>query len=226
MLEFGNNVAVKVCGITNVDDAIACAAAGVEMLGLNFSPQSFRCISPEKAREIVAAGRAEFGKTKFVAVFVDKEREFVQTLVKDLALDAVQLHGGEDPDYVRNLKAPFVIKALRVDPLFVASSAADYDCDAILLDTWGTSALGGTGQTFPWSVAVAVRPLVRRLFLAGGLKPENVTDALKIVRPFAVDVCSGVEDGPGRKNHTKLRRFIEAVRAANEVTHEKPALGA
>lgn len=217
MFEFSNNVAVKVCGITNVDDAMACAAAGADMLGLNFSPQSVRRISPANAAEIIAAVRAEFGEAQFVAVFVNEKRELVESLAEDLALDAVQLHGDEDLAYLRNLRAPFVIKALRVGSLFPAAGAADYDCDAILLDAWSAGAPGGTGQTFPWPVAAAVRPLVRRLFLAGGLKPENVMEAVKVVRPFAVDVCSGVEDAPGRKNYAKLRRFVEAVRAANGV---------
>lgn len=217
MFKFSNNVAIKVCGITNIDDAMECAAVGVEMLGLNFSPQSLRCLSPANAAETVAAVRAEFDKPRFVGVFVNQDRALVESLAKDLALDAVQLHGDEDPEYVRNLKAPFVIKALRVGPQFSVSSAAVYDCDAILLDNWSASAPGGTGEIFPWSIAASLRPLVRRLFLAGGLTPENITEGVRVVRPFAVDVCSGVEDKPGRKNHAKLHRFIQALRVGSEL---------
>ena len=215
MLEFNNEAAVKVCGITNADDAMACAAAGVQMLGLNFSPRSLRCISPANAAEIIARVCARFRKTKFVGVFVDQPRELIESLVEDLALDAVQLHGAEGANYLRNLEAPFVIKALRVGPQFSLSQPAD--CYAILLDSLSANAPGGTGEIFPWSVAAAMRPLVRRLFLAGGLKPENVSEAIQLVRPNAVDVCSGIEDAPGRKNHAKLQQFVKAVRAANEV---------
>ena len=214
MLEFGDKVAVKVCGLTNVGDAIASAAAGADMLGLNFSPQSLRCITPETAHEIIVSVRTAFPKIKFVGVFVNQEREIVEHFARDLALDAVQLHGDEAPDYVSRLQTHCVIKALPVGPLFRTDRASDYKCDAILLDGWSTREFGGTGRTFPWSIAAAVRPLVRRLFLAGGLKPDNIADALRLVRPFAVDVCSGIEDSPGQKNHAQLRSFIEAVRAA------------
>ncbi len=218
MFESAHETKVKVCGITNIGDAMACAAAGVEMIGLNFSPPSSRYISPKNAADIMAAVRASSGETvKFIGLFVNQEREFVASLARDLALDGVQLHGDESPQYASNLKASFVIKALRVDEQFEASNATGYSCDAILLDSWSANAFGGTGKTFAWSVASAVRPLVRRIFLAGGLTPENVTEALKAVRPFAVDVCSGVEIAPGRKNHAKLRRFVEAVRAADEI---------
>lgn len=217
MFEFGDEVAVKVCGITNVGDAMTCAALGVQMIGLNFSPQSLRRISPASAAEIITAVRAEFRGSKFVGVFVNQNFDSVEAIATDLALDGVQLHGDETREYVRDLKAPFVIKALRVGPQFITSSAARYRCDAILLDAWSASAPGGTGKTFPWEMAADARLLVKRLFLAGGLTPDNVGDALRVVRPFALDVCSGVEDVPGRKNRAKLRRFIEAARATNEV---------
>ncbi len=218
MFEFGDEVAVKICGITNIDDAMSCAAAGADMLGLNFAPQSLRCISPANAAEIIAATRRKFQTMKFVGVFVNQDSIFVENVAQDLQLDAVQLHGDEDENYVRNLNTPFVIKALRVGPQFAISSATKYDCDAILLDTWSAHSRGGTGEVFPWDVAATVRPLVRRLFLAGGLTPENISTALRVVRPFAVDVCSGVEDAPGRKNHTKILRFLEAVRKAGKAT--------
>ncbi|MEP6685505.1 MAG: phosphoribosylanthranilate isomerase [Verrucomicrobiota bacterium] len=217
MLEFGNRVAVKVCGITNTDDALTCAAAGVEMLGLNFSPQSSRCISLTTGTEITAAVRSRFPRIKFVGVFVDQELELVRRIKNELALDAVQLHGEESTDYARNLGGPFVIKALRVRPGFSTSTAAAYPCDATLLDSWSANAPGGTGETFPWTVAASLRPLVRRLVLAGGLTSNNVADAIRLVQPFAVDVCSGVEDAPGRKNSAKVQDFVKAVRAAETV---------
>ena len=220
-----NAMQIKICGITNSQDALACAAAGVDMIGLNFSPQSLRCISPAIATEIVAAVRSRFEQTKVVGVFVDQEFEFVQKVATDFALDAIQLHGEETPQYLSKLDAPFVIKALRIGR-YSAFAAADYKCDAILLDTWSAKSPGGTGEVFPWSVAAALQPHVNRLILAGGLTSGNVADAIRMVRPFAVDVCSGVEDGPGRKDHLKVRRFIAAVRALEEekVSSEKASL--
>jgi phosphoribosylanthranilate isomerase len=216
---------IKICGITNSQDALACAAAGVDMIGLNFSPQSLRRISPAIATEIVGAVRPRFGQTKVVGVFVDQEIEFVQKVTKDLALDAIQLHGEETPQYLSRLDLPFVIKALRIGH-YSAFAPADYKCDAILLDTWSANSPGGTGQVFPWSVAAALQPHVSRLILAGGLTSGNVADAIRMVRPFAVDVCSDVEDRPGRKDHLKVRRFIAAVRALEEkkVSSEKASL--
>lgn len=224
MINFANPVAIKICGITNIADAMAAAAAGANMLGLNFSPLSRRCISPPKAREVIGDARTKFPQIKFVGVFVNQEPALVEELARDMTLDAVQLHGDEDLDYVRNLNAPFVIKAFRVSPAFSIASAANYD--AVLLEGWSASAPGGTGEIFPWSIAAAARPLVQRLFLAGGLKTENVREAIDLVRPFAVDVCSGIEDAPGRKDHVELRRFIEAVRSVDISTHEKTPLRA
>lgn len=219
MFEFGNVVAVKVCGITGPADALSCATAGVEMLGLNFSPQSLRCVSPKNGMEIVAAVRARFDRTRFVGVFVDQELELVHRIATELTLDAVQLHGAEPPGYVRELNGLFVIKTLRVGTGFETATAAAYHCDAILLDTWNASVPGGTGETFPWAVAVGVQSHVRRLILAGGLTSSNVSEAVRTVRPFAVDVCSGTEEAPGRKNSAKVQQFIKAVRDESGDTH-------
>ena len=133
-----NAMQIKICGITNSEDALACAAAGVDMIGLNFSPMSLRCISPASAAEIIAALRRQFAQTKVVGVFVDQELEFVQKVTTDLALDAIQLHGEETPRYLSKLDAPFVIKALRIGR-YSASSPVDYERDAILLDTWSAT---------------------------------------------------------------------------------------
>ncbi|MGZ5002721.1 MAG: phosphoribosylanthranilate isomerase [Chthoniobacterales bacterium] len=206
---------IKVCGLTNTVDAHLCAALGVDMLGLNFSPQSLRCLDVKEAREIVSVVRADFPQVKLIGLFVDQPLDLVQGTISDLLLDGVQLHGNETPEFVHSVQAPFRIKALRVAPDFSLTNA--YDCDAILLDTWSPDRLGGTGETFDWSIAAQLRDRVRRLILAGGLGPDNVSAAIRTVRPFAVDVCSGVEDAPGRKSETKLRRFIAAVRASESV---------
>ena len=150
MFDFASSMAVKVCGLTSVEDALVCAEAGIEMLGLNFSPQSVRCISPSLGREITTKIRARFSP-RFVGVFVDQPAEFVEEISRDLNLDAVQLHGEESPSYLENLRVSKMIKALRVRT--ETPSAAGYSCDAILLDAWNESSPGGTGRTFPWKLA-------------------------------------------------------------------------
>jgi phosphoribosylanthranilate isomerase len=210
MRESGVNV--KICGVTNVEDALACASIGVEMLGLNFSTQSLRAISRAAASEIVPVVRSRFAKTKFVGVFLNQDLEFVRTTAKELALDAVQLHGEETPEYLHKLDVPFVIKAFRAGPEFTEADVTNYKCDAILLDSWSESTAGGTGETFPWAIAARLRARVGRLILAGGLTSANVARAIEMVQPFAVDVCSGVEKRPGQKDHEKVRRFLEAAR--------------
>ena len=219
MLEFEHETAVKVCGVTVVDDALSCGAADVQMIGLNFSPASARCISLTTGAEIIAAVRKQFSQIKIVGVFLDQDLEQVQKHVRELALDAVQLHGDETPEYVRTLTAPFVIKALRIGDDAPSVTFTEDDCDALLLDTWSAELPGGTGQTFPWAVAAELRPRMKRLILAGGLTSENVAEAVRSVRPFAVDVCSGVEATPGRKDEGKVRNFVAAVRG---VTKGKP----
>lgn len=213
MLESDHEVAVKVCGVTSVADALDCAGAGADIIGLNFSPLSVRCISLAAAANIVAPVRARFSRIRFVGIFVNQELEVVRKIALDLRLDAVQLHGEETPDYVRKIDLPFVIKALRVGSGRTKVDAASYPSHAILLDTWSGTSPGGTGETFPWSLAAAVRSTVKRLILAGGLTSENIADAIRAVRPDAVDVCSGAEAAPGQKDPGKVRRFVGNVRA-------------
>ncbi len=212
-MEFEHEVAVKICGVTSAADALDCVAAGADMIGLNFSALSQRCLSPQRAAEILAAVRSNSSAMKFVGVFVNQELELVRKIAIDLELDAVQLHGEETPGYVRDLDLPFVIKALRVGGDFSERGTIDYGSEAILLDTWNSKLAGGTGETFPWSLAETFRAGVRRLILAGGLTSENVAAAIRTVRPFAVDVCSGVEVAPGQKERAKVQRFVESVRA-------------
>lgn len=210
--DFGARVAVKVCGVTTIEDAETCARFGVDIVGLNFSPTSKRYIATETAAAIIEAIRPSVESVRFAGVFVDQEAEFVQQVADDLPLDAVQLHGDESPSYIATLRAPFVIKALRVSGAAPPVSATAYDCDALLLDTWTPNERGGSGQTFPWSIAAQMRGRTERLILAGGLTAENVNEAIDTVHPFAVDVCSSVEGRIGRKSAEKVRRFVEQVR--------------
>jgi len=203
-------VHVKVCGVTNLDDALASLDAGAGYLGFNFYRKSPRYISPADARLIVEALPA--GVT-CVGVFVNEAEPCnVQRIAGEAGISAVQLHGDETPEFCSALAGLWTMKALRVGPGFRPELAPRYETDAVLLDTHAAGSFGGTGRTFDWSLARSVSSLVSKLFLAGGLSPENVAAAVGAVRPFAVDVCSGVETSPGRKSAPLVRRFVEAVR--------------
>ena len=200
---------VKVCGITNLEDALAALEAGADMLGFNFYPRSPRYISPAEARKII--DRLP-GGISCVGVFVNEPAPAeVELIAREAGLGAVQLHGDETPEYCQNLRGLTTIKALRVSADYNVESAAAYDTDAVLLDAYVAGARGGTGHTFDWSLATLTRERVPKLFLAGGLTPDNVGAAVAAVRPYAVDVCSGVETSPGRKSPQLMRRFVNAV---------------
>jgi len=201
---------VKVCGITNVEDALAALDAGADMLGFNFYARSPRYVTPAEARKIIE--RLPEG-VSCVGVFVNESAPAeVERIAREAGLGAVQLHGDETPEYCQSLRDLTTIKALRVGAEYNVESAAAYDTDAILLDAYVAGERGGTGHTFDWALATLTRERVRRLFLAGGLNPDNVAAALAAVRPYAVDVCSGVETAPGRKSLPLMRRFVESVK--------------
>lgn len=201
---------VKVCGITNLEDALAAVEAGADLLGFNFCARSPRYISAEEARRIIE--RMPEG-VACVGVFVNESSpEDVLRIANTSGASAVQLHGDETPEFCRALEGFTTIKALRVKKDYTVETATAFATDAILLDAYAPEAFGGTGHTFDWTLARATREAVPRLFLAGGLKPSNVSEAIKAVHPYAVDVCSGVESSLGRKSHTLMRDFIDAVR--------------
>lgn len=200
---------VKICGITNLDDALAAVAAGADALGFNFYKPSPRYITPQAAREIIEQLPDSI---LTVGVFVNEEAEAVRAITGEAGLRAVQLHGDESPAYCRELADFYVIKTFAVSDTFDMQALAPYEVEAIMLDTKHNNLRGGTGRVFDWSVALRVAPTIPKLFLAGGLSPENVENAVKIVRPFAVDACSALEDTPGKKNHERMRVFVNAVR--------------
>jgi phosphoribosylanthranilate isomerase len=203
---------IKVCGITNLEDALASVDAGAHALGFNFYRRSPRHIEPARAREIVERLPSD---VLCVGVFVDEECEAVARVVEESGVGAAQLHGDESPAYCAALGGLRLIKALRVGEGFAPERAAGYAAEAILLDSFSAAARGGTGRTFDWSLARRTRELVPKLYLAGGLTPENVAGAISAVEPYAVDVCSGVESRPGVKNHARVRDFFAAVRRAS-----------
>ena len=203
---------VKVCGITNLEDALAALDAGADMLGLNFYPRSPRYVTPEAARRVVE--RLPPG-VECVGVFVNEDTPAcVERIAREAGVGAVQLHGAETPEFCGGLNGLTTIKALRVGPDFTPETAAGYRTDAVLLDAYVAGEWGGTGHTFDWALARRTREAVPRLFLAGGLNPDNAASAVAAVRPYAVDVCSGVETSPGRKSEQLMRRFIERVKEA------------
>jgi phosphoribosylanthranilate isomerase len=203
---------VKICGITNLEDALAAVEAGAELLGFNFYRRSPRYVSPSAARAVIE--RLPEGVLS-VGVFVNEEGpEVVCRLAREAGVGAAQLHGSETPEFCAGLEGLWTIKALRVGENFEPESAAAFGTDALLLDAHVAGEWGGTGRTFDWNLARRTRGLVPRLILAGGLTAENVAEAVGAVGPFAVDACSGVEVSPGRKSPALMRRFVEAVRAA------------
>jgi phosphoribosylanthranilate isomerase len=213
-------VLIKICGITNLADAEAAVEAGAGALGFNFYQRSPRYIAPIAARQIIARLPSS---VLMVGVFVDEPEPARVALMADEAnVAAVQLHGSESPAYCAALAGRTVIKVLRVDAEFTPEAATHYDTHAIMLDAFSPQAHGGTGLVFDWALARRTRELVSRLFLAGGLTAENVGAAIEFVRPFAVDVCSGVEAAPGRKDLSRLRAFIAAVQAT-KVAMQRPS---
>jgi phosphoribosylanthranilate isomerase len=206
---------VKICGITNVEDALAAAAAGADMLGFIFYPLSPRNVSPEMAREIIKIVSREHGMAvRCVAVTVNALPEELVMLRDVCEFVFWQLHGDESRQYVEqwnNLGPGCVIKALRMNQKPVGDPG--YPVNMYVADTPSAS-YGGTGKTFDWSHAVELKKCTATpVILSGGLTPQNVAEAIKVVQPYAVDVSSGVERAPGRKDHAKLNDFIQICKS-------------
>ena len=200
---------VKICGITNLDDALAAVRAGADALGFNFYKPSPRYITPQAAREIIEQLPESL---LTVGVFVNEESENVRKIANEAGLRALQLHGDETPEYCRELADYYVIKTFAVSDEFDIRAAHEYKVEAVMLDTKHNSLRGGTGEVFDWSVAQKAVLTIPKLFLAGGLSPENIENAVEIVRPFAVDACSSLEDSSAKKNNERMRVFINTVR--------------
>jgi len=208
----GGLLRVKICGITSAEDGLAASAAGADAIGLVFWPRSPRALDLGRAREIAAALPPLVLR---VGVFVDAPAAEIARTADAVGLDLVQLHGDEPPDALAALPRR-ALKALRVGDGFRPEQALAYEGRAagLLLDTRHGSAPGGSGRSFDWSHARALRERVRFLVLAGGLTPENVAEAIAAVRPDAVDVSTGVESSPGRKDPVRVAAFVAAARGA------------
>ena len=202
-----NSVRVKVCGITTVPEARSVAALGVDAIGINFVPASPRFVDVALAREIVSA------LPSFVIVvgdFVDAPEEEVDLIVESVGLDRIQLHGRETPDYCARRRVP-VIKAFRTSPEWSVEEARDFEPLPILVDGYQEGLSGGTGRTSNWTVARRLVENGHEVILAGGLGPENVAEAVRVVGPAAVDLNSAVESAPGRKDLDRIARALAAL---------------
>ncbi len=202
---------IKVCGITSHEDAAMALDLGVDALGFNFYPKSPRFLAPSAAGEIIHR-LAPFAVT--VAVFVNLgDTEEVERQARIAGVHALQLHGDESPEYCLRLSGWKLIKALRLGAGSSPAGLEQYPVAAFLLDARDDARYGGTGLAFDWNIARQLQTS-RPIILAGGLRPDNVRHAIRIVRPYAVDVCSGVESAPGKKDREKMRAFIREVRNA------------
>lgn len=203
---------IKICGITNLEDARLSVAAGADALGFNFYRPSPRYIDPQTVRGII---EQLSDSVLTVGVFVNEESPaLVEQIANEAGVAALQLHGDESPNYCRALSDRYVIKVLRAGNEFKPEDALDYDVEAIMLDAFDSKVRGGTGRTIDWSRARQTRNLVSRTILAGGLTPENVGEAIAIVDPYGVDACSALESVPGKKISERVYAFVRAVRAA------------
>jgi phosphoribosylanthranilate isomerase len=193
---------LKVCGITSLEDAKAAIECGADFLGFNFYDRSPRYVSPASAKLIIDS----VADVTAVGVFVNSESAEVLRIMEETGVNLAQLHGDESPEFCQEIGAERVIKALRIDDEFDERDVLKYPSFAILLDTYDKSMYGGTGRVTNWGKAREAANLTR-VILAGGLSPDNIVAAMLEVKPFAVDVNSGVESAPGRKDANKLQQL-------------------
>lgn len=211
---------IKICGITNVDDALCAAACGADAVGFIFHPASPRCIAPARAKEIIAALPADLVK---VGVFVNRETEEVAQISGECGLDLIQLHGEETPVYCRRFPPERLIKAVSPRTAEELRALDAYDVRAFLADFREPGRYGGTGKRADWELA-AMLGRVRPLILAGGLTEENIAEALAAVAPQAVDINSGIERAPGVKDHDRMRRIVAIIRRESPIGEKRGQL--
>jgi phosphoribosylanthranilate isomerase len=203
---------VKICGITNLADALAAVEAGADALGFNFYRKSPRYLAVSAAAKISKQLPPFIMR---VGVFVNAPVELVTRAIGECDLGLLQFHGDEPPEFCTQFGL-MSMKAFRIRDAESLKELPKYPTEAWLLDAYSPEARGGTGEKFNWDLAVEAQKFGRPVFLAGGLTPENVAEAVRQVRPFGVDVSSGVEGAPGEKDHQKVRDFIAKVRQAEK----------
>jgi len=198
-------VKVKICGITNLEDAKAAVSFGADAIGFIFYKKSPRYISPAKAKKIIAQLPPYIIP---VGVFVNEKAPHLKRIIKACGLQAVQLHGDESPAFCRQFKKCMVIKAVRVKSAEDIKECKRYPVDAVLLDTYVPGTYGGTGKVFDWKSIARKKPRIP-VIVSGGLNARNVARAIRTVKPYAVDVSSGVEYMPGKKSEKRLKQFFK-----------------
>ena len=208
MYLLGKMLKVKICGITNFDDASLAASLGADALGFIFA-SSPRRVSPELARDIIR-NIPPFVKT--VGVFVNEDSQVINEIVDHCGIDLVQLHGDESPELCDQFM-PRTIKALKVRDDSILGSMASYQgkVKAFLLDSYSEKMAGGTGKCFDWDLAVKINKIGIPIILAGGLGPSNIEEAVTKLKPYAVDVNSGIEESPGKKSHALMRELFGKI---------------
>ncbi|MEN6356149.1 MAG: phosphoribosylanthranilate isomerase [Armatimonadota bacterium] len=214
---------VKICGITNIEDALAAVESGADMLGFIFadSPRrvDIQMVSEILKNQTISRFRSSaFSRLRTVGIFTEESDEVLR-IMDECGLDYAQLHGGQSEDFASKIGWDRVIRVARVKDesslgLLVNHTHAVY----YLLDTYKKGQVGGTGETFDWELAVRAKSLGKPIILSGGLRPENIAEAIKTVKPYAVDISSGVEICPGKKDHNKIKELIENVRAADNAS--------
>jgi len=202
---------VKICGITNEEDALFAAECGTAALGFIFYPPSSRYIKPAEARKIIRILPEKIVK---VGVFVNEHTDEIKKLMKYCELDMIQLHGDESPEYCREFPSAQVIKAAELKNEEDLVYVNNYPVAAILVDSRHAGLYGGTGKKSNWDLAVRIKN-TKPLILSGGLNEKNIAEALRTVTPAALDINSGVEKSPGKKDHAKLTRLFDIIRAAD-----------
>ena len=202
---------IKICGITNKLDAINAGQLNVDMLGFVFYKKSKRYVEPRIVRDIANELPPFIAK---VGVFVDEKKEKVLEIAEDASLDILQFHGEEECEYCESFKDRFkVIKAFRLNDKASLKKVNDYNVDYYLFDTFRTDSIGGTGEIFDWKILEGFE-FLKPVILSGGLTPGNVAKAIKQFAPYGVDVSTGVEESPGKKDINLMKKFIENVRKA------------
>ncbi len=202
------SVKVKICGINNPADALGAAEAGADMIGLMFYDQSPRRITVGAAAEMVKQLPPFLLK---VGVFVNPSEELVYRAIGECGLNLLQFHGAETPEFCTQFGV-MSMKAFRIRDAESLQGLSRYPTDAWLLDAYSAKGLGGTGESFNWDLALEAKKSGKLIFLAGGLTPENVAEAVRKVQPFGVDVSSGVESAPGKKDRAKMEAFVRAAK--------------
>ena len=207
---------VKICGITNLEDALVAAYLGADALGFIFAKESPRAVTPDAARDII---KKLPPLMVTVGVFVDTPQEEILSIIEQTGIRCVQLHGNELPTDYSKINIP-IIKAFRVKEHFQVSIREQFPAAAYLLDTYVKETAGGTGKSFDWNIALKAKAF-GRIILAGGLTPENIGDAITKVCPYGVDISSGVESAPGKKDKRKLQQLFNAIHSLGKEQTEK-----